>query len=805
MIKKKEILYHFLSIVLFLSITVYLFNPIFFEDKIVNQHDIEQWKGSSKEVKDFRDKTGDEPLWTNSMFSGMPAYLIDVKWDNNLILGIHKIVSLGIPHPINYIFISFISFYIMLLVFKVRIPLSIIGSIIFTLSSYMIIGILAGHNARIGSIAFIPLILAGVHLGLTRNIKIGFLITMTSLALQIRVNHLQITYYTLLILLIYGISFLIYSYKENNLKRDLINIGILSVAALISIGTFFGELWSIAEYSKYSIRGPSEIQTNEKGLSKDYAFQYSNGIFEPLTLVIPNILGGPSQQELNINSNLGKAFLNNNIGRQQTKEQLKNIPTYWGNQPFTAPYYASALSLFFILLGLFILNSKEKIWLIILTSLGIILSWGNNFEILNSFLFEYFPGYNKFRSVTFVIIISIFSIVLMGMISLEKLLLKPTEKNIGLFKKSVLLTGLFFILILIISNFLSYSGAVDENLKNLPNWFINNLIADRKDMLIYDTIRNLIFVLIFTGCIYLHLIGKLKSTFLMLVLIFLSIIDMNLINNRFIKENSFMRKNKENFILTEADKKILNNNLSKERVLNLQNPFNEAVTSYHHQSVGGYHGAKLRRYQDLIEFGISNEINDIIKTIQNRSNDFSKLNIINMLNVGYFKFNNTSNGVIKNNFQFGKAWYVSKLEKVKNPKEEIEKLRNQNLKNTAIVDNSKFPNLKNQYNSDGTIITESYKPYHMIYKTSNFESSFLVFSEIFYPKGWEVYVNNKPSNFVRVNYILRGLEIPAGENTIEIKFKPNSYVYGNLITKYSSLILILLIPIILLFEYNRKK
>ena len=805
MIKKKEILYHFLSIVLFLSITVYLFNPIFFEDKIVNQHDIEQWKGSSKEVKDFREKTGDEPLWTNSMFSGMPAYLIDVKWDNKLILGIHKIVSLGIPHPINYIFISFISFYIMLIVFKVRIPLSIIGSIIFTLSSYMIIGILAGHNARIGSIAFIPLILAGVHLGLTRNIKIGFLITMTSLALQIRVNHLQITYYTLLILLIYGISFLIYSYKENNLKRDLINIGILSVAALISIGTFFGELWSIAEYSKYSIRGPSEIQTNEKGLSKDYAFQYSNGIFEPLTLVIPNILGGPSQQELNINSNLGKAFLNNNIGRQQTKEQLKNIPTYWGNQPFTAPYYASALSLFFILLGLFILNSKEKIWLIILTSLGIILSWGNNFEVLNSFLFEYFPGYNKFRSVTFIIIISIFSIVLMGMISLEKLLLKPTQKNIGLFKKSVLLTGLFFILILIISNFLSYSGAVDENLKNLPNWFINNLIADRKDMLIYDTIRNLIFVLIFTGCIYLHLIGKLKSTFLMLILIFLSIIDMNLINNRFIKENSFMRKNKENFTLTEADKKILNNNLSKERVLNLQNPFNEATTSYHHHSVGGYHGAKLRRYQDLIEFGISNEINDVIKTIQNRSNDFSKLNIINMLNVGYFKFNNTSNGVIKNNFQFGKAWYVSKLEKVKNPKEEIEKLRNQNLKNTAIVDNSKFPNLKNEYNSDGTIITESYKPYQMIYKTSNLEVSFLVFSEIFYPKGWEVYVNNQPSNFVRVNYILRGLEIPAGENTIEIKFKPNSYVYGNLITKYSSLILILLIPIILLFEYNRKK
>ena len=245
--------------------------------------------------------------------------------------------------------------------------------------------------------------------------------------------------------------------------------------------------------------------------------------------------------------------------------------------------------------------------------------------------------------------------------------------------------------------------------------------------------------------------------------------------------------------------------MSNERVLNLQNSFNEAITSYHHQSIGGYHGAKLRRYQDLIEIGISNEIKDIIKLIQNRSTDFSKLGIINMLNVGYLKFNNTSNGVIKNNFSFGKAWFISKLEKVNNPKEEIESLIDKDLKNIAIVDNSKFPNLKNQYNSTGEITFESYKPYHMIYRTSNKESSFLVFSEIYYPKGWEVSINNQKSNFIRVNYVLRGLEVPAGENIIEIKFEPKSYVYGNLITKFSSLILILLIPLILFFEYYRKK
>ena len=419
--KKGDILYHSIVVILFLTLIIYLFNPIIFENKVINQHDIEQWKGSSKEIKDYREKTGDEPLWTNSMFSGMPAYLIDIEWDNKLVLGIHKIVSIGIPHPINYIFISLLSYYIMLLIFNIRPAFSLIGSIFFSLSSYMIIGILAGHNARIGSIALMPLIVAGVHLGLTKNMKLGFLLTLLSLALQIRINHLQITYYTLIILIVYGINFLYYSYKENSLKKDLKNIAILSIAAIISIGTFFGELWSISEYSKYSIRGPSEIKVNEEGLSKEYAFQYSNGIFEPLTLVIPNIFGGSSQEELDINSSLGQAMLENNLNRQQVTQQLKKTPTYWGDQPFTAPYYLTALSLFFLFLALYLLESKEKVWLIILASLGIILSWGNNFEILNSFLFEYLPGYNKFRSVTFIIIITIFSIPLLGMLSLEKL------------------------------------------------------------------------------------------------------------------------------------------------------------------------------------------------------------------------------------------------------------------------------------------------------------------------------------------------------------------------------------------------
>ena len=801
--KKGDILYHSIAIILFLSLTVYLFNPIIFENKIINQHDIEQWKGSSKEIKDYREKTGEEPLWTNSMFSGMPAYLIDIEWDNKLVLGIQKIISIGIPHPINHIFISLLSYYIMLLIFNIRPVFSLIGSIFFSLSSYMIIGILAGHNARIGAIALMPLIVAGVHLGLTKNMKLGFLLTMISLALQIRINHLQITYYTLIILIIYGINFLYYSYKEKKLKKDLKNIAILSLAAIISIGTFFGELWSIAEYSKYSIRGPSEIKKNESGLSKEYAFQYSNGIFEPLTLVIPNIFGGSSQEELNITSNLGQAFLKNNISRQQTREQLKKIPTYWGNQPFTAPYYVGALSLFFLVIGILLLTSKEKSWLLMLTALGIILSWGNNFELFNSLLFEYLPGYNKFRSVTFIIIITIFCIPLIGMLALEKLVITTKEISISKLKKSMLYVCVFFGFMLIISNFLSYTGTVDENLKNLPNWFNSNLIADRKSMLIYDVLRSLFIFLIFSGSIYLFLRNKIKIISLNMILLAIVILDMTLINKRFVKEESFMRKNKNSFSISESDKIILENNFNNQRVFNIQNTFNEAKTSYYHQSIGGYHGAKIRRYQDLIEHGISKEIQKIIKEIQNGSNDFSDYQLINMLNVGYLKFNTSANGVIKNKYANGNAWYIKKIKKVKTPKEEIDETTTSDLKNIAVVDNIKFPNLKDEYDNQGNIILESYNSNHIIYKSYNPNNSFIVFSEIFYPKGWSVKINGQKSKLVRTNYVLRGLEVPPGENIIEMKFEPDPYVYGNLITKVSSIILILLIPGLLIIETKK--
>ena len=285
-----QIIYkHCISLVVFLSLTIYFFNPVIFENKELKQHDIEQWKNGANEIIDYRENTNKEALWTNSMFSGMPAYLIDVKWKNDIIIFLHKLLGLWLPHPVSLIFISFISFYFMLICFGVRPEISIFGAIAFTLSTYMIVGINAGHNTRIGSAAFIPLIVAGVHLCFHKKRNLGFIITALSLALQLRLNHLQITYYTLIILIFYGISQLIYFYKKDELKHFFNRIFVLIIASFLAIGTFFGEIWSILEYSKYSIRGQSDLMAENSGLSKEYAFQYSNGVYEPLTLFFPHI------------------------------------------------------------------------------------------------------------------------------------------------------------------------------------------------------------------------------------------------------------------------------------------------------------------------------------------------------------------------------------------------------------------------------------------------------------------------------------------------------------------------------------
>ena len=807
------ILKHIISLIVFISLTTYLFSPVFFENKEIKQHDIEQWKYSANETIEFRKNNNEEALWSNSMFSGMPAYLIDIKWSNYIVSNIHKIYSVFFPHPVSNMLISFISFYIMLLCFRVKPEIALFGSIAFTLSSYLIVGIAAGHNARIGTVALLPLIIGGIHLCINRNRNLGFIITAVALALQLRLNHLQITYYTLFILIFYGSNQLIYHYYKNQIKFYLKRILVLTIAAMLAIGTFFGEIWAVLEYSSESIRGNSEI-TNTSGLDKDYAFQYSNGIFEPLTLFIPNILGGSSRQTLERDSNLGKALRKNNVSTVQINNQLRNVPTYWGDQPLTAPYFAGSISLFFLILGIMILKKSEKNWIIVLLIVSVLLSMGSNLSFINNIFFDYLPGYNKFRSVTFIIVISLFSLSLFSSLTLNRLLsdVKKYKKHVF---KAFIYSISFYIFIFCFSFLLSYSGSVDSNFQNFPSWFTEALSQDRKSLLKtdlgYASFFTLILYLSYLSIIYRNLNNQIFT----IVSIAIISLDHLRITTSLIRDDkscemygdcTFINKKNKQISLSESDQFILENNSNRKRIYNLQNTFNDAKTSYFHSSIGGYHGAKMRRYQDLIERKINKERELLVDKLQNNNIDFSDLQVINMLNVGYIKFGEDRNNVVQNKFSNGNVWYIDKLIPTNSPKDEIEMLSNINTKKEAVYDKNIFDNIKiTDFSSEGKIEVVEYNPNRIIYKSENQNKSFVVFSEIYYAHGWKVLIDGKESKLIRVNYTLRGLELSPGNHTIEMKFMPNAYIIGDKVILASNYILLFLLIIVIFIEIKKNR
>jgi hypothetical protein len=794
----KSIIPHSVAILVFFFVTVLFFSPVFFENKSVSQGDITQFLWGSHELRDFRAKTGEEGLWASTMFSGMPAYLVSLDWSDGPLVAIKKVLSVFLPSPTANIFLAFLCYYILLLTFRVRPFLAIAGAIAFGLSSYMIIGLSAGHNARIGAIAFMPLVMAGIHLTFNKKRILGFGVTAAGLSLHLRENHAQITYYLVLIVLTYGLVQLIYAVREKQIKEFFKTIGVLTGAALIAAGTFLGPLWAVTEFSKYSTRGKSELvstsdDTKGSGVPKSYAFAYSNGLGEPITMLIPEFYGGSSFNAFvnDQNSKTYQALVN--AGNQQLANQLAQYSSsYWGVQPLSAPYYAGAIIVFLFVLGLLIAERKFIWWLVPVSVVGVMLSWGSSFEAFNYFMFDYLPGYNKFRSVTFSMVMVFFAMPLLGMLAVEQLLRKGVDKKV---KQQLLIafgaTGGVCLLLFLFAGIFSYAKDAESQ---LPAWFMNALHDDRQAMLRSDAIRSLAFIAGIFIVLFLNLPKKFQLAFFAF-LIFMIGIDLSVVDKRYFTKEQYQRSHDNSkFEAAPVDQAILKDK-SYYRVFNLAE-FYEARTSNFHHSIGGYHGVRIKRFEELNDSCISRERDEIVNDAQRGKIDFKKYGVLNMLNAKYFIYGSEANNVIPNPEANGPAWFVKEVITVNSANEELKKVEQLDTRSVAVIDNTKFQirNSKLDYDSSSSIrVLDVTRPNVLTYESQSHADGLAVFSEIYYPKGWRATIDGKEVPILRVDYVLRALEIPSGKHTIEFKFEPKSYLIGNKITMASSWILLLVV------------
>jgi len=791
----EQVLPHVIAVVFFLVVTVFFFNPIFFDHKTLEQSDVTQFEGGAKALQDFREQTGEVALWAPSMFSGMPAYMISVKWSNEPLSYLKKIISLFLPHPVRNIFVAFLCYYILLLSFRVRPYLAIAGAVAFGLSSYMIIGLGAGHNARIGAIAYMPLVVAGIHLVFTNRKILGFGITAIGLALHLMENHLQITYYLLIVVGAYGIVQLINFIKAKQIVEFFKVIGLLIVAAALALASMIGPLWATSEYTTYSTRGKAVLTApasttapSGSGVSKEYAFAYSDGILEPLTLLIPNLYGGSSRQNIFNDPNSASRKALQQQGIQYDPNQMA-LPAYWGDQPFTAPYYGGAIMVFLFAVGVAFAERKFLWWLLPASVLGIMMSWGSNFETFNYFIFDYLPGYNKFRSVTFALVIVFFALPLIGMLGLEKLFEKGLNKtNWRKLFIALAVTG-GFCLALAWGFSMLFAFTNDREAGNIPPWLMSALMEDRENLLQNDAYRSVAFILATFVMLCLVLWKKIPSAAFYTFLMIMVTIDLAAIDRRYLSKDNYQRNHKAAaFTATPSDQEILADK-TYYRVYNLTD--GTARPSYYHNSLTGYHGAPLRRYQDLMDSCIEKQTEQLIQGLQAQQTDFSRLSVLNMLNAKYFVFGPDRNNMIENASANGNAWFVREVVPVTSANEELKKVSEVNTKDVAVLNTSEFKVSDFEFDSSATISIAEYNPNYLKYESQSAQNGLVVFSEIYYPKGWIATIDGAETEIIRADYTLRALQVPAGKHTIEFRFEPKPYIVGNKITMVSSWLLLL--------------
>lgn len=808
----KKALPYIVAIISFVIISFIFMNPVL-EGKQLSQHDIKVYKGVSKEIKDHRAATGEEALWTNSMFGGMPAYQISTLYPNNWIKQVNKIIQLGLPRPVNFLFLYFIGFFILLLILRVDPWLALIGSFAFAFSSYFIIIIQAGHNTKALALAYMAPLLGSIILTYRGKYLLGGVLTALFAALEISVNHLQITYYLLLFLIILGVFILVDHIKRNELPQFFKATAVLIIAALLAVMPNITNLLVTSEYSAQSMRGKSElvkdgnIQTS--GLDKDYATQWSYGIGESWSLLIPNVKGGGSGA---LAANKKAMELMDPQMRQVVSQN--RISSYWGDQPImSGPTYAGAIIIFLFVLGLFYVKGWMKWALLAGTIFSLTLAWGKNFMPLTSFFLDYFPLYNKFRAVSMILILAELTIPILAILAVKEIISKPKiiqEKQKQFFIAFGATGGILLIFYILPTVFFSFLSQMEINaFGDNPRAaeLVANIEMARISIFKADVMRSFIFILLIASALYIYSLEKINKTIFLIIFAVLLLADMFTINRRYINDGHFERARKTDtpYIASTSDKAILADKSLDYRVLNLGNPFNDGATSYFHKSIGGYHSAKLGRYQDLIDLRLQKEVNDIISTLQN-AGGFTEVNkalknvqSLNMLNTKYIIYNPQAQP-IPNPYANGNVWFVEHIDWVDNANEEIEKLASVNTKTTAIIDKryqTEIGTFKSSSFAGNTIKLLDYKPNHLVYESNSTTQQLAVFSEVYYDKGWNAYIDGELMPHFRANYTLRAMMIPSGKHKVEFKFLPESYYIGEKIALVGSILLILAFLVIM--------
>jgi len=797
----KQFLPHLLIVIFFLLISYIYFYPVL-EGKVLRANDSSVFNFISQEIREYRAENGKDPLWTNSIFSGMPAYLILTSHPGNLIKHVDNILRI-FKMPVSVLFLAMTGFYILLLMFGVNRWIAVVGAVAYGLSSFLFQIIAAGHNTQAIALAYMAPLIGGVWYAYRHDAVKGALFTAFILSLELLANHPQITYYAGICLLVFIITELVRSLKEKIIPKFLKTSALLIIPVIIAIGVNFGNLYTIYEYSKYSMRGKSDLVTENKnqstGLDRDYITHWSYGVDETMNLLIPNYKGG-SSKPFDRDSRTVKILRQNDMA-SASNQVLK----YWGSQPGTdGPHYIGAIVIFLFILGFVITKGTEKWWLLIATLLSVMLAWGKNFMPLTDLFIDYFPGYNKFRAVTMTLVIAQFCIPLLGILALRDIfegviMRKDILKGL---KIAGGITGGILILVIILPG--TAGSFLNPMESGYPDWLKTALVADRKELLRSDAIRSLLFILAALGVIFAFLSNKLRKEYSILIIGTLIFLDLWTVDKRYLNASGFERPSaiQKSITPTNADSFILRDK-SYFRVLNLAaSTFNDNTpTSYFHKSIGGYHGAKLKRYQELIDSVLIKDINAFISAAGNaRSAEdlipvLKETSALNMLNTKYIIFNPDTPPLI-NPYCEGNAWFAGNALPVENANEEISAIKNFKPDEYAIID-KKFGHLLSGYKypalESDTISLISYQPNELIYKYSAGSDKLVVFSEIYYPAGWKCFVDDKETPYMRANYVLRAMIAPAGDHVIKFSFEPQSYITGNKVSLASSILLILLI------------